>query len=174
MAIGASAGGLEALEHFFKHMPSDAGMAFAVVQHLAPDHESALPQLLAKYTRMPVEQVRDNTKVAPDRVYIIPPNTTLTIKDGMLELAAPAEPRGQRTPIDSFFSSLAHDRGENAVCIMLSGTGTDGRARVRPLASRLNAITAPSSRCRFTFDRRTIGPVRNFPRGTTTRPPPAA
>src|SRR6266576_1318465 len=126
VAIGASAGGLEALEDFFKHMPSDAGMGFAGVQHLAPDHESALPQLLAKYTRMPVEQVRDNTKVAPDRVYIIPPNTTLTIKDGMLELAAPAEPRGQRTPIDSFFSSLAHDRGENAVCIMLSVTGTDG------------------------------------------------
>ena len=154
VAIGASAGGLEALEHFFKHMPSDAGMAFAVVQHLAPDHESALPQLLAKYTRMPVEQVRNNTKVAPDRVYIIPPNTTLTIKDGMLELAAPAEPRGQRTPIDSFFSSLAHDRGENAVCIMLSGTGTDGTRGLKtikecggmPLPSPWNPPnTTPSS-----------------------------
>src|SRR5712671_2644247 len=126
VAIGASAGGLEALENFFKHMPPDAGMAFAVIQHLAPDHASALPQLLARYTHMHVEEVQDKTNVAPDRVYIIAPNTTLTIKGGTLELAAPAEPRGQRTPIDSFFSSLAHDRGENAVCIMLSGTGTDG------------------------------------------------
>src|SRR5438477_9106064 len=126
VAIGASAGGLEALENFFQHMPADAGMAFAVIQHLAPDHTSALPQLLARYTQMHVEQVQDKTNVAPDRVYIIPPNTTLTIKSGTLELASPAEPRGQRTPIDSFFSSLAHDRGENAVCIMLSGTGTDG------------------------------------------------
>jgi two-component system CheB/CheR fusion protein len=126
VAIGASAGGLEPLEKFFTHMPADAGMAFAVVQHLAPDHESALAQLLGKYTRMPVEQVQDHTRVGPDHVYIIPPNATLTINDGVLELAAPAQPRGQRTPIDSFFSSLAHDRGQNAVCIMLSGTGSDG------------------------------------------------
>jgi two-component system CheB/CheR fusion protein len=126
VAIGASAGGLEALEHFFQNMPSNAGMAFAVVQHLSPDHASALPHLLAKYTSMHVEQVQNDTKVAPDRVYIIPPNSTLTIQNGILELEPPGEPRGQRTPIDSFFSSLARDRGENAVCIMLSGTGSDG------------------------------------------------
>jgi two-component system CheB/CheR fusion protein len=126
VALGASAGGLEPLEKFFAHMPADAGMAFAVVQHLAPDHDSALAQLLGKYTAMPVEQATDHTRVAPDRVYIIPPNATLTIRDGTLEVAPPAEPRGQRTPIDSFFSSLAHDRGQNAVCIMLSGTGSDG------------------------------------------------
>src|SRR5258707_10837124 len=115
VAIGASAGGLEAYEHFFSHMPPDSGMAFAVVQHLAPDYKSALPHLLSKYTAMNVEQVQDHTQVLPDHVYIIPPNCTLTINNGVLELAAPAEPRGQRTPIDSFFSSLAHDRGENAV-----------------------------------------------------------
>jgi two-component system CheB/CheR fusion protein len=126
VAIGASAGGLEPLEQFFGHMPGDAGMAFAVVQHLAPDHESALPQLLRKHTAMPVEQIRNNTRVEPDRVYVIPPNATLTIHDGTLEIAAPVEPRGQRTPIDNFFSSLAHDRGQNAVCIILSGTGSDG------------------------------------------------
>lgn len=118
VAIGASAGGLEPLEKFFAHMPADAGMAFAVVQHLAPDHESALAQLLGKYTAMPVEQVQDQTRVAPGRVYIIPPNATLTIHDGMLEVAPPTEPRGRRTPIDSFFSSLAHERGRNAVCII--------------------------------------------------------
>ncbi len=71
-ALGASAGGLEAFENFFKHMPADAGIAFAVVQHLAPDHASALPELLARHTRMAVEQLRDNTKIAPNRVYIIP------------------------------------------------------------------------------------------------------
>src|SRR5258706_4841892 len=88
VAIGASAGGLEALEHFFRNMPPDAGMAFAVIQHLAPDHPSALPQLLAKYTRMEVEQVQDNMAMAPGRVYIIPPNATLTIRAGVLRIAA--------------------------------------------------------------------------------------
>jgi len=132
-AIGASAGGLEAYETFFKHMPADAGIAFAVVMHLAPDHESALAQLLARHTQMSVEQVRDNTKVVPNRVYIIPPNATLTIKDCVLQVAAPAEPRGRRMPIDSLFVSLAEDRGELAVCIMLSGTGTDGTLGLRAI-----------------------------------------
>ena len=132
-AIGASAGGLEAFETFFQHMPSDAGIAFALVMHLAPDHESALAQLLARHTRMSVEQVRDNTEVVPNRVYIIPPNATLTIKDCVLQVTPPAEPRGRRMPIDSLFLSLAEDRGELAVCIMLSGTGTDGTLGLRAI-----------------------------------------
>jgi two-component system CheB/CheR fusion protein len=132
-AIGASAGGLEAYETFFRHMPADAGIAFAVVMHLAPDHESALAQLLARHTRMSVEQVRDHTKVVPNRVYIIPPNATLTIKDCILQVTPPAEPRGRRMPIDSLFLSLAEDRGELAVCIMLSGTGTDGTLGLRAI-----------------------------------------
>jgi two-component system CheB/CheR fusion protein len=126
VALGASAGGLEALEKFFRHMPADSGLAFIVVQHLAPDHPTALPEILARSTRMPVEQVRDNTRAIPNRVSIIPPNSTLTIKDGALRVSNPIEARGLRTPIDALFSSLAVDRGENAVCIMLSGTGTDG------------------------------------------------
>jgi len=132
-AIGASAGGLEAYEKFFKHMPPDAGIAFAVVMHLAPDHESALAQLLARHTQMSVEQVLDNTQVLPNRVYIIPPNATLTIKDCALHVTSPAEPRGRRMPIDSLFLSLAEDRGELAVCIMLSGTGTDGTIGLRAI-----------------------------------------
>jgi two-component system, chemotaxis family, CheB/CheR fusion protein len=132
-ALGASAGGLEAFENFFKHMPADAGIAFAVVQHLAPDHASALPELLARYTSMPVEQARDRTKVVPNRVYIIPPNATLTIKNGTLHVASPAEPRGHRMPIDRLFRSLAEDCGENAVCIILSGTGTDGTVGLRAI-----------------------------------------
>ncbi len=132
-ALGASAGGLEAFEKFFKHMPADAGIGFVVVQHLAPDHPSALTELLAKYTPMAVEQARDRTKVVPNRVYIIPPDATLTIKDSVLRVTAPVEARGHRTPIDSLFSSLAEDCGENAVCIMLSGTGTDGTVGLRAI-----------------------------------------
>src|SRR5690349_2452987 len=100
VALGASAGGLEPLESFFAHMPSDPGIAFVIVQHLAPDHPSALAELLARRTEMPVEQAQNHTEVAPNRVYIIPPNATLTIKDGILQVSAPAEPRGRRTPID--------------------------------------------------------------------------
>ena len=81
VALGASAGGLEACESFFQHMPDDAGMAFAVVMHLAPDRASALAEILGRHTRMAVEQAQDNTKVLPNHVYIIPPNATLTIND---------------------------------------------------------------------------------------------
>ena len=106
-ALGASAGGLEAFEKFFKHMAPDADIGFVIVQHLAPDHASALADLLGRHTQMAVAEVRDNTKVVPNRVYIIPPNATLTIKDCTLRVAEPVEPRGQRAPIDSLFSSLA-------------------------------------------------------------------
>jgi len=133
VALGASAGGLEPLETFFKHMPADAGFAFVIVQHLAPDHPTALPQLLARHTAMPVEEAKNHTQVVPDHVYVIPPNATLTIQDGVLRVTAPAEARGVRTPIDAFFGSLADDRSENAVCIMLSGTGTDGTLGLRAI-----------------------------------------
>jgi two-component system, chemotaxis family, CheB/CheR fusion protein len=134
-ASGASAGGLEALEKFFKHMPADFGIGFIIVQHLAPDRTSALPEL-ARCTDMTVEQARDDLEVAPDSVYIIPPGATLTIKNGRLRVEAPVEPRGHCTPIDSLFRSLAEDRGENAVCIMLSGTGTDGTLGLREIKER--------------------------------------
>jgi two-component system CheB/CheR fusion protein len=133
VALGASAGGLEALERFFKHMPADSGMAFIVVQHLAPDHPTALPEILARSTKMPVAQVPDNTKATPNTVSIISPNSTLTIKDGTLRVSDPVQARGLRTPIDALFTSLAEDCGENAVCIMLSGTGTDGTLGLRAI-----------------------------------------
>ena len=100
VGMGASAGGLEAFEQFFTHMPPDSGMAFVLVQHLAPDHASLLPELLAKYTRMPVQQVTAETPVEPDHVYVIPPDATMTIQGGILHVESPpAEPRGHRTPI---------------------------------------------------------------------------
>ena len=127
VGIGASAGGLEAFEQFFSHLPPDSGMAFVLVQHLAPDYKSLLPELLAKHTQMPVLQVKNEVRVASDHVYVIPPDATLTIDRGVLRvLSPPVELRGHRTPIDGFFHSLAEDQGEYAVCILLSGTGTDG------------------------------------------------
>ncbi len=133
VALGASAGGLEPLETFFRNVPSGSGMAFVVIQHLSPDHESALSQLLGRHTRMPVEQATDGTVVAPNRVYVIPPNANLTIRDGALNVTPPTAARGARTPIDSFFSSLAEDVGQYAVCIMLSGTGSDGTLGLRAI-----------------------------------------
>lgn len=117
-ALGASAGGLEALEKFFTPMPAVSGIGFIIVQHLAPDHTSALPELLARCTEMPVEQAQDNVEAAPNRVFIIPPGATLTIRNGRLRVETPVEPRAHRTPIDCLFRSLADDRGENAVCII--------------------------------------------------------
>jgi two-component system, chemotaxis family, CheB/CheR fusion protein len=103
VGMGASAGGLEVFETFFTQMPPDSGMAFVLVQHLAPDRASLLPALLAQYTRMPVRQVTAATPVEPNHVYVIPPDATLTISGGVLGVQSPPEePHGHRTPIDVF------------------------------------------------------------------------
>ena len=128
VGIGASAGGLAAIEAFFAAMPRDKaiGMAFVLVQHLSPDHKSILIDLVKRYTSMPVFLVEDGMKVRTDCVYIIPPNRDMALLNGKLELLEPGSPRGLRLPIDFFFRSLAQDRKELAICIVLSGTGTDG------------------------------------------------
>lgn len=126
VGIGASAGGLNAFKTFFENMPADSGMAFVLVQHLAPDHKSMLVDLLGKATAMAVIEAQDDMPVAENRVYVIPPDATLTFEARTLRVARPAPPRERRRPIDTFFSSLAVDQGENAVCIILSGTGSDG------------------------------------------------
>ena len=126
VAIGASAGGLEAYRSFFAHMRPDSGMAFVLVQHLSPDHESMLAELLGKSTEMTVIQAIDGMLVGPDCVFVIPPDATMTIEGGRLKVDRPAPPRENRRPIDTFFKSLAADRGENAIGIILSGTGSDG------------------------------------------------
>jgi two-component system, chemotaxis family, CheB/CheR fusion protein len=135
VGIGASAGGLAAFEAFFSAMPADRdpGMAFVVVQHLAPDHESMLCELVKRYTRMQVFEVEDGMRVAPNCTYIIPPNCDMAFLDGTLQLLEPAAPRGQRLPIDFFFRSLAQDQHERAICIVLSGTGSDGTLGVRAI-----------------------------------------
>jgi two-component system, chemotaxis family, CheB/CheR fusion protein len=133
VGIGASAGGLAAFEAFFSHMPAetDSGFAFVIVQHLDPDHKSVLTDLVQRYTRMEVFEVTDGIKVLPNRTYIIPPNKDLALLDGRLQLLEPAVPRGRRLPIDFFFRSLAQDRGEQAVCLVMSGNGTDGTLGLR-------------------------------------------
>ncbi|HET7313061.1 CheR family methyltransferase [Salinisphaera sp.] len=126
VGIGASAGGLNAFKTFFDHMPADSGMVFVLVQHLAPDHQSMLAELLGAHTRMPIRQAEDGTAVAADHVYTIAPGTTLTIQNGRLCVDEPGQARAERRLIDAFFSSLAADQGEYAVCIVLSGSGSDG------------------------------------------------
>ena len=135
VGIGASAGGLAAFEAFFSGMPADAdpGMAFVLVQHLAPDHKSILCELVRRYTRMKVLEVEDGMEVRPNCVYIIPPNRDMACLNGALQLLEPAAARGLRLPIDSFFRSLAQDQRERAIGIVLSGTGSDGTLGLRAI-----------------------------------------
>jgi two-component system, chemotaxis family, CheB/CheR fusion protein len=133
VGIGASAGGLAAFEAFFSAMPADrdTGMAFVVVQHLAPDHDSLLPELLRRYTRMQVFEVTGGMVVEPNSVYVCPPNRDLAFSSGALQLSDPEAPRGRRLSIDFFFRSLAREQREQAICIVLSGTGSDGTLGLR-------------------------------------------
>jgi len=135
VGIGASAGGLAAFEAFFSGMPadSDPDMAFVLVQHLAPDHESILTDLIRRYTRMQVYEVEDGMVVQPNCAYIIPPGCDMAFLNGALQLLEPSAPRGQRLPIDFFFRSLAHDQHERAIGVVLSGTGSDGTLGVRAI-----------------------------------------
>ena len=149
VGIGASAGGLAAFEAFFSGMPADKdpGMAFVLVQHLAPDHHSILTDLIRRYTRMQVFEVTDGVVVQPDCAYIIPPNRDMALLNGTLHLLEPGSPRGQRLPIDFFFRSLAQDQHEQAICIILSGTGSDGTLGLRAVKGEggLVMVQSPES-----------------------------
>jgi two-component system CheB/CheR fusion protein len=140
VGIGASAGGLEALEAFFKAMPDDAGVAIVLVVHLDPSHVSILPELLQKHTKMPVCQVQDGMDVQRDHVYVIPPNKDLSILHGRLSLMDLVHPRGANLPIDSFLRALAQDQHGNAVCVILSGTGTDGTLGVSAIKGEAGMV----------------------------------
>lgn len=135
VGIGASAGGLAAFEAFFSGMPADRdpGMAFVIVQHLAPDHKSILSELIQRYTRMAVHEVADGMVVQPNCAYIIPPGYDMALLNGSLQLLKITTARGQRLPIDFFFRSLAQDQRERAIGIILSGTGSDGTLGVRAI-----------------------------------------
>ena len=130
VGIGASAGGLIAYEAFFAAMPANSGMAFVLVQHLDPDHESALVEILARYTAMPVAFARDGMIPAANTVTVIPPGAVLTIHNGRLRLAMAPSTKARRETVNLFLVSLALDQGPNAVGIILSGYGTDGTAGI--------------------------------------------
>ncbi len=126
VGVGASAGGLDAFKTLLSALPADTGMAFVLIQHLDPKHASFMADLLASRTRMPVSQAVDGVAIEPNHVYLIPPAVSLAVSDGKLHLAEPAERHGARMPLDFFLRSLAKDCGQRAICVVLSGTGTDG------------------------------------------------
>jgi two-component system, chemotaxis family, CheB/CheR fusion protein len=147
VGLGASAGGLEALELFLKNAPSGSGLAYVVVQHLDPTHKGILVELLQRSTPMPVVQIKDRMLVQPNQVYVIPPNRDLSLLHGVLHLLEPAAPRGLRLPIDYFFRSLAADAGDRSVGVILSGMGTDGSLGLRAIKEHAGAVfvQTPSS-----------------------------
>lgn len=147
IGIGCSAGGLDALEKFLSHVPTDCGMALVIVQHLAPAHPSALPELLQRATRMKVVEAGDGMAIAANCVYVIPPNKDLSLLHGKLHLLEPIEPRGLRLPIDFFLRTLAEDRQEKAIGVILSGMGSDGVYGLRAIKDKdgLTAVQSPQT-----------------------------
>jgi two-component system CheB/CheR fusion protein len=142
VGIGASAGGLDPLETFFKNMPSNSGMAFVVVQHLSPDFKSQMEQLLSRKTRMQIHRVEDGVVIEPDNIYLIPPKKMMAVVNGRLLLTDKA-PAGQIShPIDEFFCSLAQDAGPKSIGIVLSGTGADGSRGVVSIAAAGGLVLA--------------------------------
>jgi len=136
IGIGASAGGLQALKTFFQHVPADSGLAFVVVVHLAPQHESHMAGLLRPYIGMPVEQVNQTLPLAPNHVYIIPPGRNLSTIDTHLRLSDLEEHRRDRAPIDHFFRTLSETHDGHAVAVVLTGTGTDGTLGLKKIKER--------------------------------------
>lgn len=135
VGIGASAGGLEALEQFFGNMPEDSGMAFVVVQHLSPDFKSLMDELLARHTKMKIFRVENGMRVAPNGVYLIPPKKNMVLSDGKLLLTEQDSSGGLNLPIDIFFRSLAQDANKRAIAVVLSGTGSDGSRGIADIHS---------------------------------------
>ncbi len=140
VGIGASAGGLQALETFLANVPEGSGMAFVIVQHQDPTRESMLVELLQRGTAMPVTQVQDTMRVRPDSVYVIPPNKDMSILHGVLHLLDPVAPRGLRLPVDYFLRALANDQREHGLAVILSGMGSDGTLGLRAVKENAGAV----------------------------------
>ncbi|MGN6568242.1 MAG: chemotaxis protein CheB, partial [Flavipsychrobacter sp.] len=126
VGIGASAGGIQALQTFFQSVPANPGMAYVVILHLSPDHDSQLAQVLQHATQLPVTQVQQRTKVEPNHVYVIPPDQHLVMSDNHILVSKNADIEDRRAPVDIFFRTLANSLGPRAVCVILSGTGANG------------------------------------------------
>ncbi|MEM7779648.1 MAG: CheR family methyltransferase [Pseudomonadota bacterium] len=145
VAIGASAGGLEAVTQMFRSVEPGTGMAFVLVMHLDPNHESMMAELLASKTGLEVRQIKDNDHIEVDCLHVIPPGSSLRIENGRFKLDPFSEPRGLRRPIDSFFRSLAQVQADKAACVVLSGTGADGTAGLRSIKEfgGVSAVQSP-------------------------------
>jgi two-component system CheB/CheR fusion protein len=144
VGLGASAGGLEALEIFLANVPENSGMAFVIVQHLDPTHKGIMVELLQRGTSMNVFQIKDRMRVEANCVYVIPPNKDLSILHGVLNLFAPLVPRGLRLPIDFFFRALAEDQQEHSIGVILSGMGTDGTLGLRAIKEKGGSVFVQS------------------------------
>ena len=147
VGIGASAGGLEALEQFLRHVPAGCGMAFVIIQHLDPTHKGIMAELLQRITDMEVLQAEDRMTVRADSVYVIPPNRDMSLLHGVLHLFEPSAPRGLRLPIDYFLCSLAEDCRESSIGVILSGMGSDGTVGLRAIKEKggVALVQAPAS-----------------------------
>lgn len=144
VGIGASAGGLEALEQFFEHTPEQSGMGFVVVQHLSPDFKSLMDELLRRRTRIPIVRVEDGIEVRPNHIYLMPPRKEMVLSGGRLYLAEKDPNHGLALPIDHFLRSLAHDAGIRSVGVILSGTGSDGSRGIRDIHDAGGLVVAQS------------------------------
>jgi two-component system CheB/CheR fusion protein len=149
VGVGASAGGLEAFTQLLKHLPLDTGMGFVLIQHLDPDHESALTQILSRATALPVHEIVSNQTVEVNHVYIIPRDTNLTIVHGVLELEPRERRRMPHRPIDRFFESLAQDQGERAIGVVLSGTANDGTLGLEAIKAEGGITFAQDSTAKY-------------------------
>jgi len=133
VGVGASAGGLEALEKLFNNIPDKTGMAYVVIQHLSPDYKSMMMELLSKFTNMRLRRIEDSMEIEPDTVYLIPPKKNVELNEGKFKLLDRPDIHSLNLPIDIFFKSLAYEYGEKSIGIVLSGTGTDGTLGVRSI-----------------------------------------
>jgi two-component system, chemotaxis family, CheB/CheR fusion protein len=146
VGIGASAGGVEALQTFFAHLPVASGCAYVVILHLAPEYESNLAPILQAVTPLPVTVVTERVRVEPDHVYVVPPNQHLAMVDGALLVSPNTEPEDRRAPIDIFFRTLAESHQSRGVCVVLSGSGADGSMGLKRVKERGGAVFVQNPR----------------------------
>lgn len=146
VGIGASAGGIQALQEFFQHAPVNSGLAFVVILHLSPDHDSQLAQVLQSATKMPVTQVVEKVKIEPNQVYVVPPNQHLTMEDGFVLVSPNITTEDRRAPVDIFFRTLAESHGSRAVCVVLSGSGANGSMGMKRVKENGGAAFVQSPR----------------------------
>jgi two-component system CheB/CheR fusion protein len=145
VGIGASAGGIAALQKFFPGVAPDSGLAYVVIQHLDAEHDSALASIIQRCAKLESEVVKDETRIEPNRIYVIPPGSSMTVKDCCLHITKMSDQRSKRTPIDDFLISLAEDQGENAAGVILSGTGSDGTIGLRAIKEQGGLTLAQES-----------------------------